>query len=178
MASNAMALQPVTQPDPSERAMWAADQAVKLPVFTARERVVQEIDLGLRAGVRISFTPDKNSPTPAALLDLAEQIKSFEELPEGWDSYGALPLQDGAVLTAIQIAIAGINRCQTPKIIPLADGGIGLRWQKDDSELEIDIASDGQCEGILSLADGSEVELDDPSPASEAVEMIYQFCQG
>lgn len=177
MASNAMALQPVAIPDPSDRAMWAAERVVKLPVFTTRERVVQEIDLGLRAGVRISFTPDKSSPTPAALLDIADQIRSFELLAENWDSYGALPLQDGAVLTAIQVAIAGINRCQTPKIVPLADGGIGLRWTRESAELEIDVSPDGQCEGVLVLADGSETDLDHPSDASEAVEMIYRFCQ-
>ena len=134
-----------------------------------------ERDLGLRAGIRITFTPGKRQELPPRIVALVENIKAFEALPLGWDSYGAHPLNDSAVRAAMALIVRSESTCSTPdRVVPLSNGGLGLRWRKEAAELEIDVDPDGTYEGIIEVGDRDE-ELPHGSLIDRAIGFVTQY---
>ena len=136
-----------------------------------------EVDLGLRAGVRVRFTPGKSPVLPPRIERLVKTIKEFEGLKPGWDSYGSFPLSDQAVHAAMALIIRADGTCSTPnRVVPLSSGGLGLRWRSDAAELEIDVETNQTYEGILEFGETDE-ELPKGSSLERAVGMVSQFRQ-
>lgn len=146
MASSAMAFQPPPARVAGRTAMSAIDQArAARPRVMTRDDCVpaMEIDLGLRAGVKVEYKPHRSTELPLGLLNLVDDIRGIEALPSGWDSYGGYVLDDRAVLPAIEVSLESLRRCAVPRVVPLPNGGLGLRWDSATAELEIDIAPTG-----------------------------------
>jgi hypothetical protein len=134
------------------------------------------IDLGLKAGVRVQFTPDRPNELPESFVSLVEKLKEMEVLHADWDSYGGRPLSDAAVTPAIQLALIGIQRCEAPNLFLRSNGGLGLRWHIGNRELEIDVDPNGKCTAFLVTPDG-EVEVDEPKDADDLVHFVLQVCR-
>lgn len=134
------------------------------------------IELGLRAGVKVQFTPDRRNELPESFVTLVERLKEMELVQSGWDSYGGKPLSDAAVLPTIELALIGIHRCEAPDVFLRSNGGIGLRWQNGDRELEIDVNPDGKCTAYLTTSE-SEVDIDEPTEAENLAQLVHQVCR-
>src|SRR4051794_35359282 len=130
MASRALAFGP--QPSPAEvaHAMLLVDEITQPRVVTnVPPPAVYMIETGLRAGIKLRFTPDKRGEFPFAVAQAVEEVRKLERLPRGWDSYDAAPLDDRAVVAAFELIIHAESRCDAPMgLVPLSNGGIGLRW--------------------------------------------------
>ncbi len=179
MASNAV-LQDQRRYAPASvaRAQLAIDRALKSRprIATESEEVGEVIDSGLRSGVRINFVADRRNQFPESIVSFIDELKRMEGLEENWDSYGGLPLNDDAVLPAVQLAIEGLNRCQEPTIVLRPNGGIGLRWRNGQRELEVDIDPDGRCTAFYEDAAG-EQEVDKPTEVSQMYPLVHRVCR-
>jgi len=179
MASNAAA---AMNYEPAQR-IWKSDLSQLLVSkmrqyrsFT-REAPVEavEVDLGLRAGVRVRFTPGKLQDLPPRIESLVTSIKEFESLQPGWDSYGAFPLSDHAVHAAMALIIRAQETCTVPdRVVPLSSGGLGLRWKKHTAELEVDVDAAGTFEGLIEVGD-DDAELPKGSSLEAALLLVTQF---
>lgn len=134
------------------------------------------IDLGLKAGVRVQFTPNRRNELPDSFVSLVAKLQELELLHSGWDSYGGRPLSDAAVLPAIQLALIGIQMCEAPNLILRSSGGIGLRWRNGNRELEVDVDPSGKCTAFFA-GPSVEVEVEDPTDADDIVRLVLQVCR-
>lgn len=178
MASNAVLQdRKFRRPEAVARAQLAIDSArpsrQRLATSADQGRI---IDLELKAGVRVQYTPDRRNELPESFVSVVEKLQEMEVLHTNWDSYGGRPLSDAAVLPAIQLALIGIQRCEAPNLYLRPNGGIGLRWHNGNRELEVDVDPNGKCTAFFASPDG-EVEVDEPTDADGLVQFVRQVCQ-
>lgn len=180
MASSALAFLPPPTPVTARAAMYAIDQAraAQPRVVTRHETVpTLEIDLGLRAGVKVEYTPHRSSELPLGLTSLVDEIRRIEALPSGWDSYGGYVLNDRAVVPAIEVALESLKRCAAPRVVPLSSGGLGLRWESATAELEIDVAPTGLASGLFEdLTTGETLEVGEPGEVQQMFPLVHRLC--
>jgi hypothetical protein len=74
-----------------------------------------------------------------------EQIRSFEHLPERWDTYNAKPLSRIAVRNALNL----LDRLEEASIVPdmvlpTSDNSIFIRFKNGDHIFEYELFSDGE----------------------------------
>jgi hypothetical protein len=139
------------------------------------ERQMVVLDTGLRADVRLTLPLSNQSKLPPRVAFLVERIKVLEALPANWDSYAANPLDDRAVRAAMSLIIDAERTCCSPdNLVPLSSGGLGLRWQSDGVELEIDIDPDKTCSATLESGK-DEFDLPRGSSLSKAMDLIARF---
>jgi hypothetical protein len=175
MASRAQAFQPQPQPFKVARAMLLVEESTRPRIVTNfPEPPVYEVDTGLRAGIKLKFRPDKRNEFPESIAGAITQILIIEKLPAGWDSYEAEPLNDDSVVAAFELIIHAEGICDCPmRVVPLSNGGLGLRWTNEQAELEIDVDPDGTCEAFLDGAALAEpIELPAGSTLADAKELI------
>jgi hypothetical protein len=83
-----------------------------------------------------------SEPPPAWSRDLLAGISKLGELEEGWDSYGARPVDPNCAVAAVGLLffLLGPN---TPKpyIVPTNRGGLQFEWHRNGIDLEIEIRS-------------------------------------
>ena len=106
------------------------------------------------------------------LLEMDALLRGFSELPEDWDSYGGYPISPDIIDEARKILAAGIYlNLPSAWAAPGGDGGIGIQWDSDQTELYIDIVpgeettyalalkaeNKAESEGVLTMANLSEV---------------------
>ena len=152
----------------------------RLPVeLTRRTGKPQPIavPLGLKSNLTLNWTSD-GGKFPSDVLSTIMELHKFEELALNWDTYGAQPHKVETQRTVIDLLLLGYSRCSMPSLVPLGDGGVGLRWHLDDRELEIDVHSDQQC-SILLIDDnqGVEEETENPVGAVDAKAWLVRFLQ-
>jgi hypothetical protein len=136
----------------------------------------REWDPGLQSGVRIVLYPDHRNKIPERIEVFVQTIKAIEKLSPNWDSYQALPLHPDAQLPALELAVLSNERCNYPSVVPLPNGGLGLRWVSPTAELEIDVSANGTCEALLEFIEtGDEIELPRGSALSEAKALLARF---
>jgi len=114
-------------------------QALQFPNLFGLERSRQDQDSDSRqwSGVR-------SLQSPAWLKETYDRISSLKTLEENWDSYGGLPVADGAIsITRVVLSKLDIEEMPKPHVAPLPDGGIGLHWRLVDRDLEIEVESNG-----------------------------------
>jgi hypothetical protein len=56
-------------------------------------------------------------------------IKEFAQLPENWDGYGALPIQQGTMCNALAAADQLLGSAPIPDIAPNPNGTISMEWE-------------------------------------------------
>jgi hypothetical protein len=135
------------------------------------------VDSGLRAGLKFHFTPDRRGEFPLAVAEIISQVRAIERLPQNWDGYDANQLDDRAVFAAFDIIVHADRLCDCPVMaIPLSNGGLGLRWNAEGSELEVDINPNGTCEATLE-SDSGEIELPENSTLADAKELVSRHAK-
>jgi hypothetical protein len=118
----------------------------------ARTRTIDKISF---LGVEIEYERDGKRPFPPAVAAAMERISEFTVLQENWDGYGSAPLNQGAVRVALQAIFLANRFGNEPSVVPLTDGGIGVRWGCDRLIAEIDVAPDGSVEAIIEHMNGT-----------------------
>lgn len=181
MLSSALTYGEIYQPDPAlpmARFGLTPFPERQIRQFTRPlDRKLEPMDLGLRAGAKVIWKPDDSGNLPENFMFVVTAIKQFERLKPNWDSYGALPLDDRAVVPALELAIEGVKRCFAPTAVPLCTGGLGLRWKCDEAELEIDIGPTGAASALLEIFATYEiVEKEDAENPSELFSLIQRYC--
>jgi len=70
-----------------------------------------------------------------------QRLESLLALPENWDSYGGLPIDEGLFQPVLEF-LARFMRDQTPapQIAPLSSGGVQLEWHTKGIDMEIAFA--------------------------------------
>jgi len=161
---------------PSERLTFQASENSHPWVMTVKpEPLMFEFDTGLRADIRLTLPVSKSSIFPQHIFDLVERIKALEDLPLNWDSYGALPIDDRAVRATMNLIIEAEKTCCSPdRVVPLASGGLGLRWRSADVELEVDVDTDKSCSAILETGE-DEFDLPRGSSLSRAMDLVARY---
>ena len=96
-------------------------QALHLPDFLGLKRSRQD-----RASNRRQWSEVKSLQSPAWLREIYDRISDLKKLEHNWDSYGALPVADGAI-SSIRVLLSNldIDDMPTPHVAPLPDGGVG-----------------------------------------------------
>ena len=81
-------------------------------------------------------------PIPFWSHDLVMKISELGELEEGWDSYGARPVDPQCATATAEFVLNFLDRnTPTPAVVPTTRGGIQLEWHRAGADLEIEIES-------------------------------------
>jgi len=100
---------------------------------------------GVSSSVRIPFAQGSLvlvEPPPPWCRDLLVRISDLGSLEEGWDSYGARPVDPQCAVAAVDFLLTMLDATTpTPSIVPTKRGGIQLEWHRAGADLEIEIES-------------------------------------
>jgi hypothetical protein len=93
---------------------------------------------------------------PTWTTPVADEIERLACLPEGWDSYGARPLQFKAALLGVELLTGlcngGIPR---PHMSVTPDGGLQAEWSRDQRDVVLEITPDAEI--TASVVDGEAI---------------------
>lgn len=83
-----------------------------------------------------------SEPPPPWSSDLLARISELGDLEEGWDSYGACPVDPQCAVATVNFLFSMLD-ASTPKpsIVPTSRGGIQLEWHRAGADLEIEVES-------------------------------------
>ena len=126
-------------------------------------------------GQTILWTADRDRPFPAWIADALMELLGFAELSVGWNSYGGKPLQRAAIGPVLKLLIRTHERGRQADLVPLPDGGVGLRLADQGRSLEIDISADGTVEALLESDGSNDVEIGPGATVAEAEQILGQF---
>lgn len=88
------------------------------------------------------FVVEIAGPPPAWVEPTLDAFRSLLAMREGWDSYGARPIDPTNVKTAIELVITLMDdRTPVPSVVPTSAGGVQLEWHTRGIDLEIEIRS-------------------------------------
>jgi hypothetical protein len=84
------------------------------------------------------------------------RIRSLASLESNWDSYGAVPLQRGAVLHAVRLVAAILQNedVPLPAIVPTSQGGLQLEWHRGRATLEMEVLPNRTVEVFFLMPSG------------------------
>src|SRR3990167_7857996 len=97
------------------------------------------------ARVRISFCPfcgtQLAEPTkPLWQISIAPALRRLTELRQGWDSYGALPIDRNTLARALAVLSRVMPPdAPAPQAVPLNDGGVQFEWHVGGIDLEFEV---------------------------------------
>jgi hypothetical protein len=114
-------------------------QTLQFPNLFGLKRSRQDQDSNRR-----QWSGVKSLQSPAWLKETYDRISALKALEENWDSYGGLPVADGAIsMTRVVLSNLDIEDMPKPHVAPLPDGGIGLHWRVGGRDLEVEVEPDG-----------------------------------
>jgi len=81
-------------------------------------------------------------PDPDWLNRALDEFNRVATLPRGWDSYGALPIDQDTLERAFDVfGRIMVSRAYQPQIGGINTGGISIEWHRPDKGLEIRVES-------------------------------------
>src|SRR5262249_45767302 len=88
---------------------------------------------------------------------VVQELEAFRTLGANWDSYGADPISEQAIVAARnlldlvweQLADEFGERLRPYAVAPIANGGIQIEWRGPDSAVEIEIGPQGSLGSLL-----------------------------
>jgi hypothetical protein len=84
------------------------------------------------------------------------RLVELSELPAGWDSRRAAPIERTAIIGALQIMAEVMERSgPLPAIIPTVEGGVLLEWHRVGLEMEIEVEPTGDAYVMFQTTEGS-----------------------
>lgn len=145
--------------------MWAMDA----DEFVRNERTNRKSARGVSNKFALFITLEtlatktrRNPATGLGLLipKLAAQLDSFRALAADWDTYGALPIEPGALERARQLLEAlSLQLVYAPAVsvhvFPMRDGGVQVELDRDAASMEIEVHPDGTEDYLLFTPDGT-----------------------
>lgn len=93
-----------------------------------------------------------------------KKLVEIMALPQNWDSYGSPPPSQGAVSIAIELLMGiDLDYFLSPRVVPVAGGGVQLEWSLGTREVELEVLDDGSVE-YLRIEDGQPFDEGQISP--------------
>lgn len=81
---------------------------------------------------------------PEELLHALERACELQQLPRGWNSYGAEPVSDTAFRQTIEFLAAYVVRgIADPVLVPTVRGGLQIEWHRRGVDIEVEVSPDG-----------------------------------
>lgn len=112
---------------------------------------------------------------------VAARLKALANLPRNWNSYGAPPIDIGALAEARRIIQIASGRSglglPIPGVSPGAHGGVGVEWATNDGiELILDISPNDPATFVLVIPDagGNEVVTEDYVGTNDHLEILLR----
>ena len=124
---------------------------------------------------------DSKQDLEMLLKPTRERVSRLAKLGENWDSYGANPVSDAAVVRTERLLSEFVTSfgdligtgIRPYAIAPLASGGVQLEWRSPDGFLEVEVGPDGDLGYLLAEHQGDErvFEEGDNVTAAEVLEL-------
>ena len=90
---------------------------------------------------------------PSWLYPILKQIKSLDQLPPDWDSYGGAALTFEAALASLDFLTRYLPEpAVEPSIVPSSTGGLQLEWHRNAGDMEVTFSPDGSFTAFFSDA--------------------------
>jgi hypothetical protein len=123
---------------------------------------VLTVSVAIGAGhLRLDGVPPSSMPS---VKRVADQLGSFSTLPQNWNSYNALPINQASLENAANLAFdALLSFGVEAQISPMSDGGVSLVLHRGEGECEIEVV--GRNASVLISRANEEREHPDVSPA-------------
>jgi len=140
-----------------------SDADVQVPKRRGRARGVRQMltvetkplifGLTFSNGERLRLEMTGCGQEPPGLWQLIAALQRLARLAPSWDSYGALPLNPGAVRRIFGfLDMLLFDVPLAPTVVPARDGGLQLEWHRSDIDLEIKVPPVGPISHLLSDA--------------------------
>lgn len=85
--------------------------------------------------------PISGADEPPWLRQVVSDVQHLLQLSPGWDSYGAMPIDQRAAATAFTLLFEVMHRdAPAPSVAPLSDSGIQLDWHTRGIDVELVIS--------------------------------------
>lgn len=111
--------------------------------------------------------------TPQWLPRLAMRAAELLMLPEGWDTYGAVRIERGAIECGLRLLLlVSSSHTPAPSLIPLPDGRLQIEWHTGATDLEIEVAENGM---LRAYCHGSRAEDEWESDFDPAVTRLEEI---
>ncbi len=100
---------------------------------------------GMLSRLAITFTQHQSVGTPVRIASLAERIifeglQQLKKLEEGWDAYGAPPIEERALRRTADLLRKVVTEwAPLPDLMPSTDGGVIVEWYRPRRRLRITI---------------------------------------
>ena len=86
------------------------------------------------------------------IREMEAMFKEFAELPDGWDSYGGLPISEKAIEKTRRILVAGLDLGMPESwTAPGGHGGTGLEWETDYARLFVNVSPVRETKYLLTV---------------------------
>lgn len=116
------------------------------------------------------------------LRSARERLDEIAQLPDDWDSYGAVRPTTEAVsaaqdlLTALWAGLVdAVDQTAVPwAVAPLADGGVQFEWRRQGGAIEVEIAPHGMLNYLVER-DERTVRRSDPHRGAPRAEVLDQL---
>jgi hypothetical protein len=108
---------------------------------------------------------------------VVEALHRASRLEAGWDTYNARPVATAVFRPALDLAIHAVQRCSSPTITAVSDGGITLVWDRATQELELEVSPNGEISAFMIDQHGEEIEPGEAIGLDDAKGLIDSFCR-
>lgn len=82
-----------------------------------------------------------------SMKEIVERIKSFRELKQNWDGYGAEPLEPSVIVAALHF-VDLIGCSPNIEVFPTALGTIQFEWENGIYHVETEVHPDGSIQSF------------------------------
>jgi hypothetical protein len=124
---------------------------------------------------RRQWSSVRSLQSPAWLREIYDGIAALSKLQGNWDSYGGLPVADGAISMA-RVVLSNLNIEDMPKphVAAIPDGGLGLHWRVAERDLEIEVEPNGAIHYLKTHVGGDSMggDIDSWEKAQEALDWV------
>ena len=94
----------------------------------------------------------------AWLKPTLQSLQDLLQLPQDWDGYGAVRIQEQIAQKALMVLVEVMeNDAPAPSVVPLSDGGIQVEWHQRGRNIEIEFPAD-KAPDFYYYEDGTELE--------------------
>lgn len=96
--------------------------------------------------------------TAGWVLEAAKKLENLGRLCTGWDSYGGVPLKQGAKnLTVRVLRLLCTDELPVPAVVLGSGGTVQLEWRARDKELEVELRDNDTME-FVKVSPGGDIE--------------------
>jgi hypothetical protein len=106
---------------------------------------------------------------------MVTEICGFLKIGDNWDSYGALAPGDGAIHAACRfLGTLGVSPIFPSKVMPSSEGGVALRFRRNQQRALLEFLNSGEVGLILYQADGSVEDTSDELGDSASIASMIE----